>query len=66
MSVKLYKCLNCGFKFKKPKIKWIPRDDLIPGKLYAIAPEALYNPVAVCPNCGSDAIVEIALPIPLG
>ena len=58
-KLKVFRCLNCGFVFKTPEIKWVPRGDLNPGKLYAIAPEALYVPMAVCPRCKSDAIVEV-------
>jgi len=57
-TVKLYKCLNCGFIFKQPVVKYVQRA-LNPGKLWAIAREALYYPVAVCPRCGSDAIVQV-------
>jgi len=51
--------MNCGFIFKTPEIKWKHRDDLNPGRIYAIDPEALYKPQPVCPKCGSDAIQEL-------
>ena len=54
----LYKCLNCGFVFREPVVKW-RQTPLNPGRVYAIAREALYYPVHVCPRCGSDAIEEI-------
>jgi len=60
-GVKVFKCLNCGFIFKTPKIEWSGRDDLNPRKLYAIAPEALYIPRQVCPKCGSDALQEVEI-----
>lgn len=55
----LYKCLNCGFIFRQPIVKWRQRA-LNPGRIYAIAMEALYYPMYVCPKCGSDAIKEIS------
>jgi DNA-directed RNA polymerase subunit RPC12/RpoP len=51
----IYKCLNCGFKFRTPKVEY-RRVPLNPGGVYAIDPRALYHPIAVCPKCGSDAI----------
>lgn len=57
--MKIYRCMNCGFIFKTPEIKWKHRDDLNPGRIYAIDPEALYKPQPVCPKCGSDAIQEL-------
>ncbi|MBW2672656.1 MAG: hypothetical protein JRD89_04460 [Deltaproteobacteria bacterium] len=52
------KCKNCGFVFELPRTEWRPRS-LNPGRLYALAPEALYYPVEVCPRCGSDAIENL-------
>jgi len=40
-------------------VKWRQRA-LNPGRIYAIAMEALYYPMYVCPKCGSDAIKEIS------
>lgn len=58
MEGELYRCLNCGFIFKRPVVKWVPRS-LNPGKAWAIAPDAMYVPVEVCPKCGSDAIRKL-------
>ena len=58
--MKVFKCLNCGFVFREPKVEWRQRS-LNPGALWAIAREAMYYPVQVCPRCGSDAITEVEL-----
>ena len=56
--VKVFKCLNCGFIFKEPKVEWRQKP-LNPGVLWAIAGEVMYYPVQVCPRCGNDAITEV-------
>ena len=57
--MKVYKCLNCGFVFKEPKVVFRP----IPAPPYTpILHTNPYYPVYVCPKCGSDAIKEVELP----
>ena len=56
---KLFRCLNCGFIFKNPKM--IFRSPVPPGEPILIDRRALYVPA--CPKCGSDAIVPISTPI---
>jgi len=60
-KIGLYKCLNCGFVFRTPKIVYRQKA-LNPGEVYAIDMRALYYPLAVCPRCGSDAIKRIKEP----
>ena len=55
--MKVFKCLNCGFVFKTPKIIYVEKPTN-PGVIQAIAREALYMPKQVCPKCESDAIKE--------
>jgi len=50
----MYRCLNCGFLFRNPKMTW--RSPVPPGEPILIDRRALYCPV--CPRCGSDAIVR--------
>ncbi|MEM3622795.1 MAG: hypothetical protein QXR76_03375 [Candidatus Bathyarchaeia archaeon] len=55
--MKVFKCLNCGFKFKTPKIVWRVKS-FNPGVVLLIDRRALYYPLKVCPKCMSDAIQE--------
>jgi len=54
----MFKCLNCGFTFKTPKIAWRQKT-INPGTVLCIDPRALYYPIPVCPICDSDAIISI-------
>ena len=54
--------MNCGFKFLTPKKLWKPRDDLNPGKIWAISTDVAYMIMEVCPKCGSDAIILVEVP----
>jgi len=58
--MKAYRCLNCGFVFRNPKVVYRQRA-LNPGRVWAIARAALYVPIAVCPKCESDAIKQIEI-----
>lgn len=54
--MKIYRCLNCGFKFKTPIVKH--RKISLPpeSEVWCVYPKYLYYPIYVCPKCGSDAI----------
>lgn len=55
----IYRCLNCGFIFSTPEIRWFMKP-INPGNRYILVdPRALYYSVPVCPKCSSDAIRKI-------